>query len=318
MSDRQRLTAKDVLTSPTTFPNSDAAIRLSRLVGLDHYIEALCQNIRLFFDPQLGRDWSNEHYGKVLPIVDLLDEAVPLIVFEGDVGTGKTALADTIANRVATEGDYGVHLVKMSTRVRGTGYVGEMGTLLAESFEHVSKLWERTGEPVLFVIDEADSLLTSRESDQHHHEDKSGVNTILQHLDALRASPAQIVAIAITNRVGVLDPAVRRRATLVLTFYRPDTAQRTALLSQLLEGSGVTESGLKRLVSVSGKRPATDGGPAIRLSYSDLTLRFAVPAIRDAIHAGVPLEVESLIKKLEGLHPSPEIGSPTSGTDATD
>ena len=192
----------------------------------------------------------------------------------------------------------------MSTRVRGTGYVGEMGTLLADSFKHVSRLWERLGEPVLFVIDEADSLLTSRESAQHHHEDKSGVNTILQHLDGLRAEHAQVAVIAITNRIGVLDPAVLRRATSVLAFRRPTPEQRTDLFSRLFAGTGLGESDLQRLVEASTERRISNSTEPVAFSYSDLTLRFAVPVLRSAIHLGDRLSVEEPVAALQALEPT--------------
>ena len=305
MLEDNRLPAQAVLTKPISFPNNDAAARLSRLVGLDQHIESLTRDLRLIFDPQLVRKWSEDNYGRSLPVVALVHEAVPLIIFEGDVGTGKTALAEAIAQRVSLVGEYGVHLVKMSTGVRGTGYVGEMGTLLAESFNKVETLWEKKGEPVLFLIDEADSLLTSRESEQHHHEDKSGVNTILQHLDAMRASSVQIAVIAITNRVGVLDPAVRRRATSVFRFNRPNRIQRKALLSQLFEGA-LSDSEIETLVSASKERKSNDGND-IPLNYSDLTLRFAVPAIRNAVWCGEKLDANSLAMFLEAMEATPVV-----------
>jgi len=307
MSERKRLSAKDVLSSTTDFPNDDAEQRLGRLVGLDDHIDSLVKTLALIYDPTLARRWSNKYYGKEIPVLGLLRDAVPLVIFEGDVGTGKTEFAETIAQRVATEGRYGVHLVKMSTRVRGTGYVGEMGTLLTEAFDHVVDLWKKLSEPILFVIDEADSLLTSREADQHHHEDKSGVNTILQRMDDLRTNKAQIAVIAITNRMGVLDPAVLRRATSVLTFRRPTAVQRAALFSKLFEGTSLTESDLKRFVNASQERPPRAGGEPIPFSYSDLTLRFAVPAIRNCIHAGVPLDPADLVAALRRLKPTPAL-----------
>jgi len=304
MSEPARLSAKDVLSSPTRLPNDGAGERLSRLVGLDDHISSLVRDLALIYDPGLAEHWSTKHYGKAIPGLALLRDAVPLIIFEGDVGTGKTELAETIGHRVATDGSYGVHLVKMSTRVRGTGYVGEMGTLLADSFKHVTSLWKKLGEPILFVIDEADSLLTSRESAQHHHEDKSGVNTILQHLDGLRAENAQVAVVAITNRIGVLDPAVLRRATSVLTFRRPTAEQRADLFSRLFDGTGLGESDLRRLVEASAERPIDGATVPVAFSYSDLTLRFAVPALREAIHTGEPLAVEALIATLQDLEPT--------------
>ena len=302
MSEHQRLTARDVLSNTETFPNRRAASRLSRLVGLDKHIETLGRDLRLIFEPALARTWSQENYGIVIPAVELVEEAVPLIVFEGDVGTGKTALAETIGHHVATTYEHGVHMVKMSTRVRGSGYVGEMGTLLAEAFEYVDALGRRKGEPLLFIVDEADSVLTSRVSEQHHHEDKSGVNTILQHLDGLRTSSSQVAVIAITNRVGVLDAAVLRRATAVLRFDRPNCEQRRALLTTLF-ARALTDAEVSVLVAASER--AGDGDAL--LSYSDLALRFAVPAIRDAAWRGERLDAKALAATMRSLAPSPSI-----------
>ena len=307
MTDRARLTAADVLSRPETFPNESAESKLSRLVGLDAHIQALVRELRLLFDPMLVRDWSKQLYGHVIGAVELLDDAVPLIVFEGDVGTGKTALAETIGQRVASESGYGVHLVKMRTRVRGTGYVGEMGTLLAESFDHVHALFRQKSEPLLFVIDEADSILTTRASEQHHHEDKSGVNTILQHLDDLKSTGSQVVVLAITNRIGVLDPAVLRRATAVFKFERPNREQRAALLIRLF-GDALSDSDVQILVDASERprqRNGTDDG--LGMSYSDLTLRFAAPSVRHAAWRNEPLHVPTLAATLKNLVPTPSM-----------
>ena len=279
---------------------------MSRLVGLDAHIDGLVRELHLLFDPMLVRDWSRQQYGHVIGAVELLDDAVPLILFEGDVGTGKTALAETIGQRVATEGGYGVHLVKMSTRVRGTGYVGEMGTLLAESFEHVEALFKKKGEPVLFVIDEADSILTSRTSEQHHHEDKSGVNTILQHLDNLKSTGSQVVVLAITNRIGVLDPAVLRRATAVLKFDRPNRIQRAALLRRLF-GDALSESDVQLLVDASERPSQRNGTDGLSLSYSDLTNRFAAPSVRSAAWRREQLHAPTLATTLRDLVPTPSM-----------
>lgn len=299
----KRMTADDVLSTPVSFPSGEAEGRLSQLVGLDDHIQSLTRDLRLIFDPDMVDAWSEKHYGTLLPAVKLVHDAVPLIVFEGDVGTGKTALAEVIGQRVAVEGGYGVHLVKMSTQVRGTGYVGEMGTLLAESFKHVCSIWDKFCEPIIFVIDEADSLFTTRESQQHHHEDKSGVNTILQHLDQLRGRRAQIAVIAITNRAKVIDPAIRRRATAVLSFNRPNESQRRELLRRLFCGA-FTDEEIDMLTTASSHYISSDEY-ALPLTYSDLTLRFTMPALREAVWNDRLLDAPSLAKTLKHLRPTP-------------
>ena len=298
-------TATDILSPTLSFPNDEAETHLSQLVGLDGHIKSLCRDLSIIFDPGLVEAWSEKHYDMVLPAVRLLQDAVPLIVFEGDVGAGKTALADVIGQRVAVERGYGVHLVKMSTQVRGAGYVGQMGTLLAKSFKHVANVWGKHGEPVIFVIDEADSLLTTRASQQQHHEDKSGVNTILQHLDQLRRSAKQIAVIAITNRAGVIDPAVRRRATAVLSFSRPNNAQCKELLERIFDGAFLSQSEVDVLVEAS-QRGTRQGN----LTYSDLVLRFAIPALREAVGQDHALDASMLAETLRHLKPTPAMYLP--------
>ena len=306
MEERRRLlSAKDVLTAPVKLPNDTACSRLSRLVGLDDHIESLRRDLRLIFDPELVFDWCRRHYGQVLAVAGQVTDTVPLIVFEGDVGTGKTELAETIGHAVAEDGGYDVHMVRMSTRVRGTGYVGEMGTLIAEAFKSVENLWAQKSEPTILLIDEADSLLTTRDAEAHHHEDKSGVNTILQHLDSFRSRPAQIAVIAITNRGSVLDPAVRRRATAVLTFDRPNLEQCRELFGRLFDGA-LLDGDIKKLAVAALQQ--TESRPTdVRFTYSDLTLRFAVPAVREAVAIDEKLKVGTLMNSLKCLIPTPEL-----------
>ena len=304
--DKRRPEAREILTAPVTFPNDRAADRLADLVGLERHIEELTGHLRIIFDPPLADQWAQRHYRQVPRILNLLRDAVPLILFEGDVGTGKTALAEAIGQAVAIEGKYGVHLVKMSTRVRGTGYVGEMGSLLAGSFEHVQQIARQNGEPVILVMDEADSLLTSRVASEHHHEDKSGVNTILQHLDKIRSSGSQIAVIAITNRIGVIDPAVLRRASSSFTFARPDEAQRRELLRSLFRPA-LSISEIEDLVAVSGPRPVRQGADVLPLTFADIVLKFAIPKVREAVWRDDPLDPEQLVAILEVLGPSPQM-----------
>ena len=301
MSERRQLMATDLLSPVVSFPNARAATRLAQLVGLDDHIETLTRDFRLIFDPQLVETWSQRLYGARLPIIHTVQETVPLVVFQGDVGTGKTALAETIGQRIAEDGGFGVHLVKLSTQVRGTGYVGEMGTLLGDSFKEVERIWERKSEPILLIIDEADSLLTTRDADWQHHEDKSGVNTILQHLDSYRESQAQVAVIAITNRGSVIDPAVRRRATAILLFERPNIDQCRTLLQRLFGPAFSDKEFALLMEAVNEKLCAPSHTP---YTFSDLTLRFAVPAVREAVWNERKLNAKHLAASLRQLVPT--------------
>lgn len=294
---------KHLISAAVTFPSDAAGTRLRSLVGLDNHINALLRDLHLLFNAHEGEEWSRSHYGARLPLLDLLESLVPLFIFEGDVGTGKSELAETIGHALALQDNCPVQMVKMSTQVRGTGYVGQMGSLLAAAFDKTLDLWRRDPVPTLLVIDEADSLLTSRATAEQHHEDKSGVNTILQHLDQLRSTDALVAVIAITNRVSVLDPAVRRRASTVLTFHRPGPDERRALFARVLGERVLSAEELTELVDRSEPKDGT------AFTYSDLTQRLLVPALRHGIYRGVELRCTDLLSALERLQPTPTMPS---------
>ena len=64
----------------------------------------------------------------------------------------------------------------------------------------------------MLLIDEADALAATRTEQHMHHEDKAGLNTLLQRIDGLRLGKRRIAVIFITNRPDALDLAIRRRA----------------------------------------------------------------------------------------------------------
>ena len=60
----------------------------------------------------------------------------PLVVLAGDVGSGKTELAETIGDAVARQEEIDITLFPLSLSTRGQGRVGEMTQLLSAAFEH--------------------------------------------------------------------------------------------------------------------------------------------------------------------------------------
>ncbi|MGH9766469.1 MAG: AAA family ATPase, partial [Blastocatellia bacterium] len=172
------------------YPSKEAQDWYERLVGLDEHKRQLLIELEILLRPEHIEEWSRKNHGeRVLKICELQRNRVPLILLEGDVGTGKTALAETIGDALARRG-HGkkhVHLMKINTQIRGTGQVGEMSDLIAQAFAQAEKrARELKGDPVLLLIDEADALAATRDTQQMHHEDKAGLNTVLQRLDNLR------------------------------------------------------------------------------------------------------------------------------------
>ena len=264
------------------YPDITAQRWYERLVGLDDHKARLLIELEMLLYPERLEQWSKRyHSGQVLRICELYRNRVPLILLEGDVGTGKTALAETIGDALARQIGEGrqVHMLKINTQVRGTGQVGEMSDLIAQAFAQAeARAKALRGDPVLLLLDEADALAVSRETQQMHHEDKAGLNTLLQRLDKLRLTKLPIAALFITNRPEALDPAIRRRAALDLHFERPGDNIRAQILLTSVPELRLGEEVVTELVRLTG--PSESKNKGLPFTASDLTDRLLPAALR--------------------------------------
>ena len=182
------LETEELFDPALTYPDPDAAARLAGLVGLDDQKERLRKMLALLVVPDALRDWARRFHGGARSVVDTVLARPPLVVLAGDVGCGKTALAESIGDAVAREQGIDIVLFPMSLSARGKGAVGEMTQLLSAAFDHAyreaSKLVDLGGGAsrgaVILLIDEADALAQSREAAQMHHEDRAGVNALIR------------------------------------------------------------------------------------------------------------------------------------------
>ena len=111
------------------------------------------------------------------------------------------------ATRSRGTGGQKVHLLKVNTQVRGSGHVGEMTDLIVQAFAQAEHRADTLrGKPLLLLIDEADALAAKRVDQHMHHEDKAGMNTLLQRIDNLRMGNRRMAVIFITNRPDAARP----------------------------------------------------------------------------------------------------------------
>jgi SpoVK/Ycf46/Vps4 family AAA+-type ATPase len=275
----------DVFDRVEKFPNPAAGERYARLVGLDDAKERLLKESRLLLNAGLLEDWSKKrHGGAVLPVVGAFAERIPLFVFAGDVGTGKTALAETFGHELARAEGIPVTLMPLSLNARGSGRVGEMTSLIAAAFRAVE---ERVGgqrgakrptAAVILLIDEADALAQSREASQMHHEDRAGVNALIRGIDHVSAHGMPVITVMCTNRSAAIDPAVKRRAAQIFEFERPTDEQRAEVLGRAFEGAGLKTKDIQELVRLTGPLDGRSYG----YTYSDLTIRLIPGVVIDA------------------------------------
>jgi len=282
-------------------PNEKIAADTKRLVGFENRYQRLHRDLRLLADPQELADWSKKFHHKQLPICAAVSERYPLVIFAGDVGTGKTATAEGACDRLAREsGKKEAMLFKLSTRVRGSGKVGQMSTLLNEAFDVVAKQAGKTRQAFL-IIDEADSLASTRETAQSHHEDKVAVNTIIQKVDDLRRHNGRILVFLCTNRAAALDPAIVRRAARTEEFNRPNEQEREELFRMDLEGLNIKDQTIHELVRLTGAR---DGQPGF--TFSDLRSKLLPDALCRAFPTRA-LTAEDLVQAARDVRPSPAV-----------
>jgi AAA+ superfamily predicted ATPase len=269
----------------TTYPDVTARERLARLIGLDDQKARLTKIISVMVNPARLQAWAKRHHPDATEVLNTLVRRPPLVVLAGDVGAGKSELAETIGDAVARQEKIDITLLPMSLSTRGQGRVGEMTQLLSAAFDYTvteaSKLTEGSGRvrgAVILLVDEADALAQSREASQMHHEDRAGVNAFIRGLDRIANSQLPAAVIMCTNRARALDPAVKRRAADILIFGRPDDGQRRAALANLFRQLGFSQQEIDTVVAATG--PGL--GRTYGFTFSDLTQRLLARVVLDA------------------------------------
>lgn len=292
------------------FPDTDAKRRFAGLVGLDDVKERLLKEAQLLLNHDALATWSKKHHGCHLPLIETFRDRPGLFLFAGDVGTGKTALAESFGDAVARMANISVTLYSLSLTARGTGAVGEMTSLLAGAFDEVRGAARkavsrgRASSAVILLIDEADALAQSRELAQMHHEDRAGVNAVIRGVDDLAGSRLPALVVMCTNRLEAIDPALRRRAAATFEFGRPTEEQRAAVLRSALAETGLSESQVQTLAKATGPAKPLKFGH----TYSDLTQRFISALVFDAF-PDKPITFERAREILEKTPPTPPFKS---------
>jgi AAA+ superfamily predicted ATPase len=300
----------DLFDRRLTFPDPVARRRLDRLVGIDEAKTRVTKLLAVLVNPEGLKAWAHKYHRGASSLIDLVERRPPLVVLAGDVGTGKTELAETVGDAVARQEGIEVTLFPLSLATRGSGRVGEMTRLLSAAFDEAvtaSLRMKRTsgkaGGAVILLIDEADAVTQNREAAQMHHEDRAGVNAFIRGVDRLAEQRLPAAVILCTNRLGAIDPAVQRRAAAIFEFVRPNATQRRAVLEPALEEAKFTKQQIERVVELTGAAKSRDYG----FTYSDLTQRLLPTLVLDAYPDG-PMSYERALKVLASVSATPPFG----------
>lgn len=142
------------------------------------------------------------------------------VLLHGPPGTGKTRLAQAVAN----ESDADFFIIN-GPEIMGSGY-GESEKRLREVFEEATR-----SAPAIVFIDEIDSIAPKRDRVPGEAE-KRLVAQLLTLMDGLEAR-ANVVVIAATNRPDAIDEALRRpgRFDREIIIGVPDEGARREILA---------------------------------------------------------------------------------------
>ena len=141
------------------------------------------------------------------------------LLLYGPPGCGKTTIAQYISSVT------GLPLV--TARLDGM-----VSSLLGSTAKNIRKIFDYASKrSCILFLDEFDVIAKLRDDKNELGELKRVVNSLIQNIDAFSSDS---ILIAATNHHELLDPAIWRRFTTIVTLNKPQTDEITALLQNLL------------------------------------------------------------------------------------
>lgn len=142
----------------------------------------------------------------------------------GPPGTGKSKLLRAVAQ------ESGAYILTINGPSIVSKFLGETEAALRKVFEEANEF-----QPSMILIDEIDSLVPKRDSDDSGEAESRLVSTLLTLMDGID-SQSHVVVIGATNRINSIDPALRRpgRFGQEIEVGIPDAMGRKEILSILL------------------------------------------------------------------------------------
>ncbi|RKJ40556.1 AAA family ATPase [Acutalibacter sp. 1XD8-33] len=187
--DKQEIPVNDTKYVPTT--------TFKDIGGLDEIV----QQVREVIELPLIAPYLFEHY-RIKPHKGIL--------LYGPPGCGKTLIAKAIANEISA------HFVSVSGPEILNKFIGQSEANLRKIFEEAKKM-----RPAIIYFDEFDSISSTRDADGNPLM-ATVVNQLLTLLDGIDEN-SRICAIASTNRIDMIDDAIKRpgRFDYVIEIQKP-------------------------------------------------------------------------------------------------
>ena len=224
-------------------PTTDSYDPFGEFTSLDSNIVSVSTDINIKFEDVAGNEEAKEELKEVVRFLtdpdafSKLGAGVPKgVLLGGPPGTGKTLLAKAIA------GEAGTPFLKVSGSQFVELLVGVGAARVRELFDKARDL-----KPSIIFIDEIDSIARARSNNNSmgggNDEREQTLNQILTEMDGF-STESGIVVIAASNRIDILDPAIKRpgRFDRQITINNPNLKERQAILKVHARGKKLAPS----------------------------------------------------------------------------
>jgi cell division protease FtsH len=227
----------DSLATRIYDPVNDSSDPFGDFTGLDQNVVSVVTDTKIKFADVAGNEEAKAELKEVVKFLKDPDSFAKLgagvpkgVLLGGPPGTGKTLLAKAIA------GEAGTPFLKVSGSQFVELLVGVGAARVRELFEKARSL-----EPSIIFIDEIDSIARARSGNNSmgggNDEREQTLNQILTEMDGF-SSNTGVVVIAASNRIDILDPAIKRagRFDRQITINNPNLKERQAILKVHAKG----------------------------------------------------------------------------------
>jgi SpoVK/Ycf46/Vps4 family AAA+-type ATPase len=153
------------------------------------------------------------------------------VLLYGPPGTGKTMLAKALAK------ESNACFINVRAAALQSKWFGDAQKLVTAVFTLAWKI-----QPCIIFIDEIDSLLGTRKSNEHEAVTSMKTEFMALWDGFLTDNNARVLVLAATNRPWDIDEAILRRLPRAFEVPLPDARQRHRILSVLLRGEDVDET----------------------------------------------------------------------------
>jgi transitional endoplasmic reticulum ATPase len=231
-----------------------SAVRWEQVGGLEKIKETLVSIV----------DWPYK-YPELFAAVKL---APPRgILFSGPSGTGKTLMAKALA------GETGLNFISISGPILFSKWLGESEKTLHDIFKKAKQ-----SAPCILFFDEIDALIPKRGMVSEGGVSERVASQFFSELDNL-SDVAQVVTLAATNRIELIDPTLLRagRLDFHLEFPIPNREERLAIFQVHSNGKPLNSD-----VDLTELVDETDGMVGSQIAF--ICRRATMRAITELIH----------------------------------